>query len=278
MAKVRQNMKRFALCKNITLLFFASLVLLPMKAQDAMQVHTDWALTSFTSTHTTDLPKSLVRKFKRDAARLALRMDAQQEDLSYQNILISKDLVENFYQILSNIYVNDEMAQSLAKCNIHTFPNPSIDHFKIIFDSNASWATPLQNGITETDSPVINDLLDEYDLILENHEKWTDSEDIIVVRSKEPLNIAALANEFQNIEGVVEIDLGIPEVGGNDIIIKRQSDGWQVDYVLKFGGTYIPGKGKQHTWSYKASDDGSIQFISDTGDAIPSYMKCSAKN
>lgn len=253
----------------------ALLVLLPMKAQDAMESPLDDDLSSYEVAHLTDLPKSLVRKYKRDAARLALRISAQQEDLRYQSIMISQDLVESLYQILSKIYIEDEMAQSLAQCNIHTYPNPSIDHFKIIFERSADWASPLQKGITETTSPQINDLLDEYDLILENHEKWTDTEDVIVIRSKEPLNMAALANEFYNIEGIVEIDLGIPDIGGNDILIERQDDGWKVDYILKFGGAYLPGQGKQHTWSYSASDDGTVQFLTETGDAIPSYMKCS---
>ncbi|MFT5800931.1 MAG: hypothetical protein ACI956_000736, partial [Nonlabens sp.] len=36
----------------------------------------------------TNIPKSLQRKFKRDAARLALRMEAKKEDLRYQSIFI----------------------------------------------------------------------------------------------------------------------------------------------------------------------------------------------
>lgn len=224
----------------------------------------------------TELPKRLVRKFKRDAARLALRLDASQEDLRYQNIYIPKDNVESIYDVLSKIYLEDDLAQSLAQCNVHTFPNPSIDHFKIIFTSDIEWAEPLRMGVTETDSRAINDLLDEYDLVLENHEKWTDTEDVIIVRSKEPMNMAALANEFYNIEGVVEIDLGIPEVEGNDIKIERQPSGWKVEYILKFGASFVPGEGKQHVWTYLVADNGEVQFVEEGGDAIPSYMKCSA--
>ena len=35
-----------------------------------------------------DIPKSLERKFRRDAARLALRLEAEKEDLRYLNISI----------------------------------------------------------------------------------------------------------------------------------------------------------------------------------------------
>lgn len=230
-------------------------------------------LTSYSKKQVTEIPKSLERKFRRDAARLALRINAEQEELRYQNIVIPRSMMNDFYSILSNIYLQDETAKSIAKCNVHTFPNPSIDHFVVIFDKNVAWAEPLRQGISETSSEAINDLLDEYDLIIEKHVNWNDTQDAITIRSKEPLNMAALANEFYNVEGVAEIDLGIPKVGGNDIQIQRIGGGWEINYVLKFG-SYLNGGGKQHIWKYKAMDSGSVQFLLEEGDAVPSWMKC----
>lgn len=222
---------------------------------------------------TTDIPKSLERKFRRDAARLALRVNSEQEDLRYQNIIIPRPVMDDFYRILSNIYLKDETAKSIAKCNVHTFPNPSIDHFVVIFDKNVAWAEPLRQGISETSSEDINDLLDDFDLIIEKHVNWNDAQDAITIRSKEPLNMAALANEFYNIDGVAEIDLGIPKVGGNDIVVQRVGGGWEINYVLKLG-SYISGNGKKHIWKYKATDDGLVQFMTEEGDEIPSWMRC----
>ncbi|MEM9820935.1 MAG: hypothetical protein AAF985_07675, partial [Bacteroidota bacterium] len=122
----------------------------------------------------TDIPKRLVRKFRRDAARLALRLESKNEDLRYQNIIIPKDNIENIYDVLTNIYVNNETAQSISKCNVHTFPNPSIDHLVIVFDRDADWTSPLHEGISETDSDEINELLEDYDLIIEKHVQWND--------------------------------------------------------------------------------------------------------
>ncbi|MFT5385158.1 MAG: hypothetical protein ACI8VT_003133, partial [Saprospiraceae bacterium] len=213
------------------------------------------------------------RKFKRDAARLALRMESKKEDLRYLNIVIPRDNIENIYDMLTNIYVGNEVAKSIAECNVHTFPNPSIDHLVIIFDRDIEWAAPLREGISETDNNDINDLMDDYDLIIEKHIQWNDTKDALTIRSKEPLNMAALANEFYNIEGVSSIDLGIPEIGGNDINIERISNGWEVQYVLRFG-SYISGKGQVHIWKFNAFDDGSIEMISEDGDAIPEWMRC----
>jgi len=219
------------------------------------------------------IPKKLTRKFRRDAARLVLRMESKKEDLRYQNVIIPKDNIEGIYNILTNIYEKDETAKSIADCNVHTFPNPSIDHLVLIFDRDIEWAKPLQQGISETNSFEINELLDDYDLIIEKHIQWNENQDAIIIRSKEPLNMAALANDFYNVEGVSTIDLGIPDIGGNDINMKRISNGWEVEYVLRFG-SYINGKGKIHIWKYNAMDNGSIKFVSEGGDPIPEWMRC----
>ena len=180
--------------------------------------------TFVSTTAANEIPKSLERKFRRDAARLALRLEAEQEDLRYLNIGITPSNVEMIFNILTTIYVENETAKAIAKCNVHTFPNPSIEQFVIIYDREIEWAEPLLDGINETDSDEFNDLLDEYELIIDKHVPWDDTQDAITIRSKEPLNIAALANEFYNIEGVAEIDLGIPKAAGNDIVFNRLPD------------------------------------------------------
>ncbi len=227
----------------------------------------------FISKTNQEIPKKLIRKFRRDAARLALRIESKKDDLRYQNVVIPKDNIEGIYNILTGIYLNDETAKSIANCNVHTFPNPSIDHLILIFERNVEWATPLREGISETSSIEINDLLDDYDLIIEKHVQWNDSQDAITIRSKEPLNMAALANEFYNVEGVSAIDLGIPEIGGNDINMNRISNGWEVEYILRFG-EYISGNGKIHIWKYRALDNGTVEFISEGGDPVPEWMRC----
>lgn len=258
------SFKFFALAISIFLLLSGSTLMAQGKAQFVSFKNDDGQ---------TEIPKRLERKFRRDAARLALRLNAEREDLRYQSIPIPQQNIQNFYDILSGIYLNNETAKSIEKCNVHTFPDPSIDHFVVIFEKSVEWAEPLRQGISETTSDEINDLLDDYDLIIEKHVQWNDTQDAITIRSKEPMNMAALANEFYNVEGISEIDLGIPKAGGNDIQLRRVQDGWEVEYILRFG-SYISGEGKAHTWSYKATDGGKITFIAEGGDEIPSWMRC----
>ena len=219
------------------------------------------------------VPASIDRQFKRDAARMALRLEIEKEDARYLPAAISRDNISSLYKALSNIYINDETGKSIARCNIHTFPNPSIDHIVVIFKRNVDWAAPLRQGITETTNKELNQLLDQYDLAIEKHVQWNDTQDAITLRSKEPLNMAALASQFDNIPGVVQIDLGLPKFSGNDIKAKRITGGWEIEFMYSFGGTAGAG-GKIHSWKFKALDNGQVTMLKEGGEPLPTWMRC----
>ena len=224
-----------------------------------------------------EVPAKLMRKFKRDAARIALRLDSSVEDLRFHNISISPDKMNQIFEILKSVYLSGETGKAISRCNVHTFPNPSIDQIKIIYDNTVEWAELLNEGISETTNEAFNDLLDEYDLVIENHEKWTDEQDILVIRSSQPLNMAALANEFYNIEGIEEIDLGIPDIQGNDIVFSRSQDGWEIKYILNIGGSLLDIEKKKHLWIFEVSDEGDVRFLNEEGEPIPEWMKCESE-
>ena len=221
----------------------------------------------------TTVPASTDRQFKRDAARMALRLDSEKEDSRYLPIAISRDNINSIYKALTNIYINDETGKSIARCNIHTFPNPSIDHIVVIYKRATDWAAPLSQGISETTNKDFNKLLDQYDLAIEKHVQWNDTQDAITLRSKEPINMAALASQFDNIPGIVQIDLGLPKFGGNDIKAKRIAGGWEIDFIYSFG-TAVGGNGKQHSWKFKALDNGQVTMLKESGEPLPTWMKC----
>ena len=142
----------------------------------------------------------------------------------------------------------------------------------VIYDKTVDWAAPLRDGISETTSPEINDLLDEFDLVIEKHVQWDEAHDALTIRSRAPLNMAALAHQFTNIEGVTETDLGQPRLRGNDIQMQRTAAGWTLTYILRFGAPI--GDGKQHRWIFECGDDGNSTFLREEGDEVPSYLRC----
>jgi hypothetical protein len=216
------------------------------------------------------IPSSLDRQFRRDAARLALRLEAEKEDIRYLPIAISRDNINGLYKALCNIYQNEDAGKSLAKCNVHTFPNPSIDHLVIIYKKNVDWAAPLRQGITETNNKELNQLLDKYDLAIDRSMQWNDTQDAITLRSKEPLNMAALADKFRDIPGVMQTELGSTKLGGNDIKARRISGGWEIDYILSINAS------QQHIWKFKALDNGQVSLLKESGEPLPTWMRCDA--
>ena len=183
--------------------------------------------------------------------------------------------MDRLYEALLAMHNTDEGVRSIFRCNVHTRPNPSIDRMMIIFDRDVDWAAPLLEGRHETASITLNDLLYEHDLIIEKHVTWDDTRDAISIRSKNPLNMAALANEFNNITGVQEVKLGIEKEIGNDITAIRVSNGWRFTFSLSFGSLSEKGE-KVHTWQYECSDSGAVEKISESGEPVPEWMRCSS--
>ncbi len=220
-----------------------------------------------------DIPSDVARKFKRDASRLALRLHMQDDNLRHLPINIASGNTEKIYRALCQIYSQTELGKRLERCNIHTFPDPSIDHMVVIYRKQADWAGPLQKGLMQTNSGPFNALVSRYKLVLEKHVLWTATQNAITLRATEPLNMAALAKEFLQIEGVQEIDLGIPKTPGNDILVRRNTDSWDFEYVLRFGA-WNTGKGESHSWYFQVSDQGKVQSQGDTGAQVPNWLKC----
>ena len=219
--------------------------------------------------------RNLDRKLRRDAARMALRLN-EREDLRFQSIRIPQAEMDGLYSALITLHNADENVRSIFRCNVHTRPNPSIDHMLIKFDRDVDWAEPLREGRHETTSITLNDLLYEHDLIIEKHIHWDDDLDAISIRSKNPLNMAALANEFNNIEGVHEVDLGLAKNVGNDITAIRTSSGWRFDFTLSFGSLQEKGE-KTHNWQYECTNAGVVRKIGESGDPVPEWMRCSVQ-
>jgi hypothetical protein len=219
-----------------------------------------------------EVPAEVARKFKRDAARLALRLQTQDKDVKNQPIVFVSQKTEDIYQALCQVYLQTDQGKSFVKCNIHTFPNPSIDHMVLIYQKNVAWASPLSKGLLQTNSQRFNDLVARYKLILEKHIQWTDHQFAIALRSKEPINMAALAEEFRQIEGIDEIDLGIPKVLGNDIQVLQADGNIELEYILRFGA-WSAGKGQSHTWRFAANSK-TIKATADFGAPVPAWLKC----
>ena len=219
------------------------------------------------------IPKSVEIKLQRDAARLALRAIASSGNLEYQHIIIPGYKIEELYGVLTILYKENATARAIEECDVHTFPDPSIDRMVVIFKKNARWAESIKRGGQMTGYDHLNGLLTKYKLNIEKFVRWDDVHDALILRAEEPLNMAALALVFLKIQDVVKVETGVPETTGNDIQVNPVSSGWEVSYLLRFGA-HINGTGKVHTWKFRVGSNGSVKFLGESGDQLPSWMDC----
>ncbi|NJK83650.1 MAG: hypothetical protein HC912_07360 [Saprospiraceae bacterium] len=214
------------------------------------------------------IPAEMVYQFKNDAARLALRSLG---DPSHQPILIPEDLTQSYFNILINIYTHDDVAKSIANCHIHTASSPSTDYLKIIYERTVDWASPLRKGITSTDSKIINNLIEQYDLLIERNEYFDARRDAIVLRAIKPINMTAIANELYPVEAVELIELGHDRNQDTDISIQTNDEGWQVRYLISFREEKSV---QQHYWFYEVKWTGQVTLLSEGGAPIPEHLQC----
>ncbi len=232
--------------------------------------------TSQTASEEVEFPKHIDRKFRRDAARLALRMEGQKEDYRYLGVEIPPENIEMIYGALKSIYLNDETARSLTDCNIHTFPDPAIERVVVIFEENETWAKTISQKTGSGSNQAFHGILQKFNLRIEKQYQWNESQEAITIRSRKPVNIAAIGNEIYNIDGISEIDFGIPAVKGNDIKMTRVSEGWEFQFELLFGN-YLTGDGESHRWKYLVTDNKEVKFLVEEGDPVPDWMRCMIK-
>lgn len=221
--------------------------------------------TEFSTKGAVSLPADLKRAFEIDAARLAIR--ASQID-DTQQLRIPKSQWQLYYRLLAYLYQQEELVQELVNCGFHTSTNPSVDYVELIYDRNVSWSKPLQEGVTSTDETIINQLMEQYSLIIQSNTNYDYKQDALVIRSARPLNMMLLTNQLKEIEGVSEIVFFRSETEESDILVDTMEEGWKVDYVWHFDTN------KTHIWSYYVEQNGRIEFLAEKGDPLPDDWRC----
>lgn len=229
-----------------------------------------WVMMSFGQQ---SVPNHIRRKLKRDAARLAIRMDAQGSDLSLQRIAIPTREANFIYDLLIDVYNSDlDESNKVFDCNIRAATDVSIDKFWIIYDKNVAWASDIEDGIFDA-SGEMGDLLDEYDLFITNKNIWKEGQNILTIEAAKLYNIEALVQKFQHIEGLLDIVThNTDSKPDSDIKISKIANEWRVSFEKKW--TSIQGQ-RSHVWTFKINDQSKkVKFVTETGDDIPEWMQC----
>jgi len=213
-------------------------------------------------------------KYKKDATRLALRLLSEDSDFSRMDAQVPEEMVNSIYEALVAVHQSDlQAAKTVTRIHkLHTFPNPSVDRFLVIYEREAEWAVPLRLGDDITDNDKINSLSEKYDLKIDSHVEWDDTHNSFNIRAKESMNIASVAKDFSTIENITLVDTMEPNGDGNDISVQQIKNGWQINYMIKFDGC-ISGCKKKRVWTFEVTNDGKINFKGESGDELPAWMR-----
>ncbi|MEL6863804.1 MAG: hypothetical protein AAFP19_05260 [Bacteroidota bacterium] len=212
-------------------------------------------------------------KYRKDATRLALRLQSEQMEYTELNAEAPEDMVDGIYDALIAVHLSDlEGARQVTRIHkLHTFPVPSVDRFFVVYNRTATWATPLRLGDNTTNSEELNGLLEQYGLVIDRHVEWDEEHNSFNVRAKRSLNIAPIAKAFSKIDDIVLVDLLLPDGDGNDIEVKKLENGWELSYMVKFDSC-ISGCKKKHIWTFQVLESGQVQFVGESGDELPGWM------
>lgn len=213
-------------------------------------------------------------QYKKDATRLALRQIVGGKSYDQLNPEVPQDMVESIYKSLVAVHQSNlESAKLVTKRHkLHTYPVPTVDRMVVIYKRDAQWAVPLRLGDDVTDNDKINQLSEKFKLKIDQHVEWDEEHNSFNMRAEESLNIASVAKTLSTVESITLVDMMEPNGDGNDIEIKKLSNGWEINYIIKFDGC-ITGCKKRHTWTFEVTDNGKVNFKGETGDELPKWMK-----
>ncbi len=224
------------------------------------------------------LPDYLKAIYKRDATRLALRLINKEQRLSKQTIIVPEELVQAVYNALVAVRVSDYGAIDTiaSKYYVRSFPIPNVESIILVFEHDAPWVEPLKQRIDTTANPSINAIIRQYNLVMTRMVYLDEERAGLVLQSREPINVPALAMKFFTDEGIGSIEEVLPYGDGNDIDIARTASGWELKYSVKFGNCVNQCQ-KFYDWKFSINEAGEVAYLGGSGHTIPPWIAPTAE-
>lgn len=225
------------------------------------------------------LAPPLKKLYRRDAVRIALRLIDKEQRIAQQSVDVPEDLRKAIYNALVAVRLSElpQIDTIAVKYNIRTFQNPETDFITLIFEHDAEWAKPIKQFRSDTTAnPSINALMRRYSLNITKLANLDDERAGLVLKAKEPINMAALARLFFLEQGIGSIEQMQTFGDGNDITMDLDAEGWIITYSVKFGDCLTTCK-KKYEWKFRVSMGGKVTFMKGGGDVIPPWVGATDK-
>jgi hypothetical protein len=205
--------------------------------------------------------------YREDAERLAIRF-INGRDSTQTNI--PERLIQNLYNGLVHIVNSDlqKTAEVTETYQIHAREPGSPREVLVSADSAAPWVDAWRNGMTKTENPKIDELIDQFDFSLAEYNELQNLPQILtVLRSKRAVNVLTVSRLFAEHPDVED---AFPNTvsDGSEITALLFDD--HLRYTFEYGfGDCPSGCINRHSWKFKVFTDGTVEFIEENGDPLP---------
>lgn len=209
-------------------------------------------------------------RYRLDAARLALRWASEGRRLETLPVEIPEDARRSLYAALLHVHAATDLParDTVVEVHaVHTFPRPELREVLIIAEADAEWVAAWERGERLTGYEPVDVLVRGWDLEPVRFHAWSTGPGA-VLRSARPLNVAALAARFEEIEGIRSARPNGAVGDGNDIEAESESGGWRLDYSVGWGDCPA-GCIHRHHWLFRVKTDGTVRFLESRGPAVP---------
>ena len=217
----------------------------------------------------TNVPDSLRKLYREDAARLALRKVNEKGETD--SVELPHALVQTLYNVFIHVYnlTNLTARDSVVTIyGIHAFLYPETHSLLVAVDSTKDWVQAWRRGERFTGNEAIDKMLRDYELLLGEYYTWPQSHHLAVLWANKPLNIAALAKRFRGIDGVIYAEPNGTCCDGNDIKANAKSFFWELNYSVGYGDC-PNGCIARRVWTFNVFQNGMVQYGGSSGAPPP---------
>ena len=212
------------------------------------------------------LPVAERDAYRDDAARLALRYETQGGDPAAYPADIPAAYVTALYNALIHVYTAAGVAATdsvTSLYHVHTFGMPVTRELYLEVDTTVAWVQALRSGAPASGNTHVDELLGRFGLA-----PASSNFNLLVLRAGQPLNMAAVAVQFDGIPGVLSAAPNGLFGDGNDVRASTAPSGWRLEYSVGFGDCPAGCLGR-HVWTFLVTPDGSVTFQGSSGAPLP---------
>ncbi len=208
---------------------------------------------------------SILKKYKNDADRLAIRRVNHIQSTYKDSVKINKTLSSDYLYALIAVYNATALAATdtiTRLLNIHTY-NPGLNSLIVIADSNLAWMTNLRYNILPTRDYEIDRMMRNHSLNKVFYSGLLQPS-MVVFKTDTNSNLAPLAKKLKNAVGVNAAEAEYLYGDGNDI--RDSIHAKYTELIYSYGWQECPtGCEQRRYWKFRVFSDCSVEYMGSYG-------------